>query len=325
MPAIPEDWALPKRLQPKPEAMAYDLERALKSVVSLSAHVPDEAFTASALGTERVGNGVLIREDGIVLTIGYLITEADQVSLRTSEGQTVSGHVLGYDQATGFGLLQALDPLDAPALSLASSKTVAVGEEVVVAAGGGRGRAMSSRLHARQEFAGYWEYLLEEALFTAPAHPLWSGAAVLSAAGELVGIGSLQLEQREDDGRIAPFNMSVPAELLQPIFEDLVRGKPTGPARPWLGTLAQEIGGGVVIVGVSPGGPAARAEMREGDVVAAVAGEPVSDLAGFYRRLWSLGAPGVDVPLTLRRGGDVFDLEVRSADRRQLLRKPRYH
>jgi S1-C subfamily serine protease len=325
MPAIPEDWSLPKRMQPRPADYAYDLERALGAVVSLSAHIPDDAFTASALGTERIGSGVLIGDDGLVLTIGYLVTEADRVALKTAAGQEVAGHVLGYDQVTGFGLLQALDPVDAPGLKLGDSREVDVGEAVVVAAGGGPGRAMSSRLQSRQEFAGYWEYLLEEALFTTPAHPLWSGAAVLSPSGDLMGIGSLQLEQREDDGRISPFNMSVPAELLQPILDDLMRGRPTGPARPWLGVLAQEIGSGVVVVGVSPGGPASRAEIREGDVLLALNDQPVSDLAGFYRKLWALGAPGVDVPLRLRRGSDAFDLVVRSADRRQLLRKPRFH
>lgn len=325
MAAGPENWRLPKRVQPRAEAYGFDLDRALSSVVSLSASVPEDAFTANALGTERMGSGVLIRDDGVVLTIGYLIAEADQVSLRTADGQTVSGHVLGSDQATGFGLLQALEPLDIPALPLGTSKSVSIGEPVVVAAGGGRGRAMESRLREREPFAGYWEYLLDEALFTAPAHPLWSGAAVLSAAGDLVGLGSLQLEQQEPDGRTAPFNMSVPIELLAPIFDDLVRGRPTGPNRPWLGVLAQAIGELVVVVGVSDGGPASRAELQQGDLIVAIDGKPVSDLAGFYRALWALGPPGVDVPLTLRRGSDVFDVEVRSADRRQLLRRPRYH
>jgi len=320
-----EHWELPSQVRPRPEAYAYDLDRALTSVVSLTAHVPDDAFTAAILGVERVGNGVLIRDDGVVLTIGYLVTEADRVTLRTAEGRAVAGHVLGYDQATGFGLVQALEPLDLPSLRVGSSAGVAVGEGVVVAASGGHGRALAARLQARQEFAGYWEYLLDEALFTAPAHPLWSGAAVLGAAGELIGIGSLQLEQREDDGRAAALNMSVPAELLHPIFEDLLRGRPTGPARPWLGILAQEAGDAVVVASVSKGGPASRAELRQGDAIVGLAGRPVSDLAGLYRRLWGLGAAGVDVPLTLRRGSDVFDVEVRSADRSQLLRKPRYH
>ena len=325
MPDIPENWTLPKPVQPQPAAYAYDLDQALQSVVLLSARIPEDAFTAPLLGSERVGSGVLIREDGVVLTIGYLVTEAEDVTLRTGDGRAVAGHVLGYDQVTGFGLVQALEPLDLPALTVGSSADLNPGDSVVMAAGGGRGRAMRSHLHARQEFAGYWEYLLEEALFTAPAHPLWSGAAVIGASGELVGIGSLQLEQKVEDERFVPLNMSVPAELLPAIFDELVSGRPVGAPRPWLGILSQEVGDSVVAVGVSKGGPASRAEIREGDVIMGVGGTPVSDLAGFYRRLWALGPAGVDVPLTLKRGSDVFDVEVRSADRRQLMRKPRYN
>lgn len=320
-----QDWALPERVRPRPGDFGFDLDQALSSVVSLTAQIPEDAFTAGMLGTERMGNGVLIREDGIVLTIGYLVTEAEEVTLGTAEGRSVAGHVLGYDQATGFGLLQALEPLDIPAVRVGSSKGLRAGEDVVMAAGGGRGRAMRSRLQLRQEFAGYWEYLLDEALFTAPAHPLWSGAALLGPTGDLVGIGSLSLEQAGEDGQAVPLNMSVPAELLPPIFEDMLRGRPTGPPRPWLGILAQEIGTAVVAVGTAPGGPSSRAEIRQGDIILAINDEPVSDLPGFYRRLWALGTPGVDVPLTLQRGSDVFDVEVRSADRAQLLRKRRYH
>jgi len=325
VPIESQEWELPKRVQPRPDAYAFDLDRALGAVVSLSATVPDDAFTAKTLGTERIGNGVLIRRDGVVLTIGYLITEAEQVTLRTAGGQVVAGHVLGYDQATGFGLLQALQPLDAAPLELGTSQSLALGDRVVVAAGGRRGRAMESRLQARQEFAGYWEYLLDQALFTSPAHPLWSGAAVLSEQGKLIGIGSLQLEQRAAGGRVTPLNMSVPVELLAPVMDELLTGRaPTGP-RPWLGVLAQESDGDVMIMGVSERGPASKAELRQGDVVLAVDGEAVSDLASFWRRLWALGPPGVDVPLTLRRGSDVFDVEVRSGDRRAMMRKPRYH
>ena len=306
MPVTRENWELPKALQPQPAAYAYDLDLALSSVLGLTARIPDEAFTAPLLGTERSGSGVIVREDGVVLTIGYLVTEAAEVSLEVGDGREVAGHVLGYDYATGLGLIQALEPLDLPALRIKPGKGAGEGDSVVMAAGGGRGRALRTRVEARRTFAGYWEYLLEEALFTAPAHPVWSGAAVIGASGELVGLGSLLMEQAGDDGSAQPLNMSVPAELALPIFDDLLTGRRAAAAQPWLGLLLQEAGPGVVTAGVVPGGPASRAEIRPGDVILAVGGERVSELAGLYRRLWSLGAAGVDVALTLQRGTDVF-------------------
>jgi S1-C subfamily serine protease len=310
--------------QPRAGGYGFDLERALSSVVALRARAPSDAFTAEILGTERLGNAVLIRDDGVLLTIGYLITEADQVTLTTHKGREVAGHVLGYDQATGFGLIQALDPLDIPALPMATSKTVSLGDDVVVAGAGGRSHAVAAQVVARQAFAGYWEYVLDEAVFTAPAHPHWSGAAMIGPGGDLLGIGSLQLEHEAPGGRAAPINMMVPIELLAPIFDDLVTGKAKA-ERPWLGVFAQEVEGRIVAMGFAGAGPAKRAGMREGDAILAVAGHKVEDLASFYRRVWALGAPGANIPLRLEREGDVFDVNITSGDRRRFLKKPRYN
>ena len=173
---MPEsDWQVGAEAQPDPDDYAYDLEKALSSIVGVSTTIPDDAFTAEILGTERSGSGVLIREDGIVLTIGYLVTEAETIWLNLSDGRTVPGHVLGYDQTTGFGLIQALARVSLPALELGSSADAQVGASVVVAGTGGRPQALAARIAGKQEFAGYWEYLLEEAIFTAPAHPNWGG------------------------------------------------------------------------------------------------------------------------------------------------------
>jgi S1-C subfamily serine protease len=319
-----EGWEVALAAQPRDGSYGFDLERALSSVVALRARVPSDAFTAETLGTERLGNAVLIRDDGVLLTIGYLITEADHVTLTTRDGRQTAGHVLGYDQATGFGLVQALDPLDIPALPMATSKSLSLGDDVIVAGAGGRSHAVAAHVVARQAFAGYWEYVLDEAVFTAPAHPHWSGAAMIGPKGELVGIGSLQLEHEAPGGRTAPINMMVPIELLAPIFDDLVSGKPKD-QRPWLGLFAQEVEGRIVAMGFAGAGPAKRAGMREGDAILAVAGQKVEDLASFYRRVWSLGAPGVDVPLRLDREGDVFEVNITSGDRRRFLKKPRYN
>jgi S1-C subfamily serine protease len=324
MPRLP-DWNVPTGAQPKPEDYDYDLERALGSVVGIHSIIPGDAFSAETLGTERAGNGVLIREDGIVLTIGYLITEAEQIWLTFNDGRVAAGHALGYDQETGFGLVQALARLDIEPLSLGQSGKVKVGERVVVGGAGGRHHSVAARVAARQEFAGYWEYVLDEAIFTAPAHPNWGGTAVIGHDGVLLGIGSLQLEQPRESGT-EHLNMVVPIDLLKPIFDDLLTlGRRNKPPRPWLGLYATEVNNRVVVVGMSSRGPARKADLRTGDIVLAVDGNEVSDLAGLFRRIWATGNAGVEVPLTVHRDGRTFEMRITSADRRRFLKAPRLH
>jgi S1-C subfamily serine protease len=319
------DWKVPAAAQPKPEDYGYDLDRALGSVVGIRSVIPGDAFSAETLGTERAGNGVIIREGGVVLTIGYLITEAEQVWLTFSDGHAAPGHVLGYDQETGFGLVQALARVDLPALSLGQSSHAQVGERVVVGGAGGRQRSVAARIAARQEFAGYWEYVLDEAIFTAPAHPNWGGTAVIGPTGDLLGIGSLQLEQPREQGT-DHLNMIVPIDLLKPILEDLLTlGTRNRPPRPWLGLYATEVNNRCVVVGLSSRGPARKADLRTGDIVLAVGGTEVSDLAGLFRRIWALGNAGVEVPMTIYRDGRTLELKVPSADRRRFLKGPRLH
>ena len=318
------EWKVPPAVQPRAEDYSYDLERALSSVVGLHSIVPPDAFTADTLGVERAGNGVLI-DDRLVLTIGYLITEAETVWLHLGDGRVVQGHVLALDQETGFGLVQALGPIDLPTLALGSSAAAQVGERVVVGGAGGRTRSLAGRIAAKQEFAGYWEYVLDEAIFTAPAHPNWGGTALISAQGELIGIGSLQLE-RAREGKSEHLNLTVPIDLLKPILDDLRKfGRVNKPMRPWLGLYSTEIEDRVVAVGIAAKGPAARAELKTGDVVLAVAGHKISTLADFYRRVWALGNAGVEVPLTLYREGVSFDVRVNSSDRAKFLKSPRMH
>ncbi len=319
------NWAFPLEMQPDPAAVSFDLDTALDSLVLLRAEVPEDAFTAGILGTERIGNGVIIRDDGLVLTIGYLITEATTLWLTTSKGAAVAGHPLAYDQATGFGLVQPLGRLGARALARGTTASCSVGDEVVVAGHGGRGHALKSHVIAKREFAGYWEYVLDEALFTAPAHPHWSGAALIGGDGRLLGIGSLMV-QEELGGRSVQGNMFVPIDLLEPILDDMAKlGRAARPPRPWLGLYATEIKGHVVVSGLAGGGPAERAGLRPGDIVMEIAEQRVAGLADLFRRVWRTGIAGVEVPLTLAREGTVSRVRVRSVDRQDLLRKPRMH
>ena len=323
MPALTE-WKVPPANQPRAADYSFDLDRVLSSVVGLHSIIPSDAFSADTLGTERAGNGVLI-EDGLVLTIGYLITEAETVWLHIGDGRVVPGHALGVDSVTGFGLVQALGRMDLDPLPLGSSAAAEVGDRVVMGGAGGRPRSVASHIAAKQEFAGYWEYLLDEAIFTHPAHPNWGGTGLISNRGELIGIGSLQLE-REREGSAEHVNMVVPIDLLKPVLDDLLKfGRVNKPARPWLGMYSTEIDNKVVVIGISAKGPAARAELKAGDVILAVNGEKVSSQTGFYRKLWSLGPAGVDVPLTVYHEGVTFNVVLASTDRAKMLKAPVLH
>lgn len=323
MPALTE-WRVPPANQPRASDYGFDLDHALGSVVGLHAIIPPDAFSAETLGTERAGNGVVI-DNGLVLTIGYLITEAESVWLHLADGRVVEGHALGFDSVTGFGLVQALGDLGVEPLPLGSSADTRIGDRVVVGGAGGRTRSVASQIVAKQEFAGYWEYLLDEAVFTYPAHPNWGGTALLNERGQLIGIGSLQLE-RERDGKAEHVNMTVPIDLLKPILDDLRRfGRVNKPARPWLGLFSTEIDDRVLVIGISANGPAARAELKTGDVILAVDGEKVTSQSEFYRKMWALGAAGVDVPLTVHHEGVTFDVTVTSTDRFKLLKAPQLH
>lgn len=319
------DWAFPDSVQPQPDDVRFDLDAVLDAVVQVRTEIPEDAFTASILGTERAGNGVVIREDGLVLTIGYLITEAETIWLTTNRGAVVAGHPLAYDQATGFGLVQPLGRLDAPFLRRGSATSCMFGDDVIVIGHGGRAHALKAKVIAVREFAGYWEYVLDEAVFTAPAHPQWGGAALVGAEGELLGIGSLLVEETVA-GQSIQGNMIVPIDLLGPIFDDMLRlGRTARPPRPWLGMYTTEMRGQLVVGGLAQGGPAHRAGVRMKDMVLEVAGERVTGLADLFRRVWQLGAAGVEVPLTLVRDGELKRVRLHSADRNDFLKKPQLH
>ena len=315
-------WAFPPEMQPSNDEVEFDLTSALNAVVALRTEIPDDAFTASLLGTERTGSGVVIGNDGTVLTIGYLITEARSIWLTTNAGQVVPGHALAYDQVTGLGLVMPLGKLDVPAIARVDLDSAEVDDDVYVISSGGRSHALRARLFARREFAGYWEYLLDDALFTAPPHPEWSGAALLDGRGRLVGIGSLFVQESAEDETVKG-NMFVPSELIDPIENDMRRlGHADRPPRPWLGIYTAETKDGITIQGLAHQGPAERAGVHLGDIVRDVAGSAVSGLGDFYRSLWLQGPAGTDIAITVARGNGLKELTVQSVDRSTLLKKP---
>ncbi|HVC53050.1 MAG TPA: S1C family serine protease [Stellaceae bacterium] len=322
------EWEIPSELQPKPEDYTFDLDAKLAGILGLQTTVPEDAFTASTLGTERAGSGVLIRQDGLVLTIGYLITEAESIWLTSSVGGAVPGHLLGYDQETGFGLVQALGRLSVSPIELGTGIRVGAGDKAIIAAEGGRRHAIAATVVARQEFAGHWEYLLDRAIFTAPAHPFWGGAALISADGTLVGIGSLHVQHSSGRQLRRDVNMVVPIDLLPPILDDLLTvGRPNRPPRPWLGLYAAEVedDNAVVVAGMSERGPAIKSGLRPGDRIVAVRDEPVSTLASFWRRVWASGPAGSEVVLQVVRDNDARTVRIASTDRTRMMKAPRLH
>ena len=321
------DWEIPGEFQPKSEDyQAFDLDSALSAVLGLKATIPEDAFTAQTLGTERAGSGVLIRQDGLVLTIGYLITEAESIWLTSAAGGAVPGHVLAYDQESGFGLVQALGRLPMAPLELGSGKRVGAGDRVIMAAEGGRRHAVAALIVARQEFAGYWEYVLDRAIFTAPAHPFWGGAALIGADGRLLGIGSLHVQHANGRELRRDVNMVVPIDLLPPILDDLLTyGRPNRPPRPWLGLYVAEVEDAIVVAGLAERGPAKKAGLEPGDRILSVREETIGSLASFWRKVWAAGPAGSEVVLQVVRDGAPKTCRIASADRAQFLKAPRLH
>ena len=324
------EWAFPEALQPKPSELSFDLDPLLDAVVSLRAEIAPQAFSANTLGTSRTGSGVVLDDRGTVLTIGYLITEAETVFLTTRSGQVVQAVPLAYDQATGFGLLKALRPLNVHGVRRGSSRTAQAGDPVYLISQGGLPHALSGRLADKRPFAGYWEYLLEAALFTTPVHPQWSGSGLFNADGELIGIGSLLVQdaqESESEGSAsAQGNMFVPIDILEPILDSLIATGHSGlPSRPWLGLYAGELDDQVVVGGLAEKGPAKQAGVQQGDLVLDVAGTRVHSLATFLRAVWDLGPAGVAVPLTLGREGELIRLRIQSVDRSDMLYRPTAH
>jgi len=302
-------------------AQSPRIEELVSAVVGIKTHINPEGQTVAGLGREREGSGIVIDNDGLVLTIGYLMVEADAAEVVANDGRTVPASVVGYDHESGFGLLRTIEPLKLKPMGLGRSAEVNEHDPVLIASHGGAAMAALATIVSKREFAGSWEYMLDEALFTAPAHPAWSGAALISREGKLVGVGSLIVGDASGDGEKQPGNMFVPIDRLTASLADLLStGRPATPPHPWLGINAQEIDGRLVVTRVSADGPAQRAGLTRGSIVTAVAGERVRDLAGFYRLLWAQGEAGIEVPLTVEERGASREVTVKTMNRYDYLK-----
>lgn len=291
------------------------LEELASAVVRVKAFIEADGTTVDTLGREREGSGIVIDNDGLILTIGYLMVEARAAEIGTNDGRTVPATVVGYDHETGFGLLRALVPLRVPPMPLGKSADAKAGEPALVASFGGAPMVAPVHIAAKREFAGSWEYLLEEAIFTAPPHPAWSGAALINREGRLLGVGSLVVGDL-GAGAKGPGNMFVPIDLLAPIMADLIaHGRTPGPGRPWLGVTADEVNGELLVARVTAGGPAARAGVQAGATIVGVKGERPKTLADFYRKIWVQGGAGALISLDVSQNDAVRRVEITSVDR----------
>ena len=307
------------------EAQVRALERASNAVLGLEVRAVDGAHSSATLGPVRQGSGVLIGADGLVLTIGYLVLEAESIELVHDDGRRIPARRLAYDLATGFGLVQALAPLKLEPVPLGDAGAIGEDDPLVVTSGGTQGSVSLARLLSRRDFAGYWEYHIERALFTSPPRGDHSGAGLFNAQGELVGIGSLVLPNASAPGQPRrPGNMFVPVDLLKPVLAELrERGASRASTRAWLGVNCAEFEGEVRVIRVSDESPAEAAGLRAGDRIVRIDGTAVADLAQLWKALWAGGGAERAVRLEIERGGRMQLLELQSVDRAQVLRRPR--
>jgi S1-C subfamily serine protease len=303
-------------IAPAAQAQTASVEDLVSAVVRIKTFINPDGRSIANLGREREGSGILIDENGLVLTIGYLMVEAHAAEVVTNAGRTVPAAVVGYDHETGFGLLRTIEPLKIKAMPIGKAAGLNEGDPVLAASFGGLAMVAPVRVVSRRLFAGSWEYMIERAIFTSPPHPAWSGAALISRDARLVGVGSLIVGDSTGNKDSSPGNMFVPIDGLLPILGDLLaNGRASGPGKPWLGVNADEVGGRLIVSRVTAASPAEKAGIKRGDVVVGIGGEVTTTLPAFYRKLWSLGAAGVSVPLDVIQGGDTRRLDIPSAHR----------
>ena len=302
-------------------AETADASRLFAAVVKVQTRAVPNARSAATLGQDRDGSGIVIGDGGLILTIGYLIVEADDVKVVDSRGRTLPAKIVGYDHATGLGLVRATASLDTKPVPLGDSTRLSERDPVMIVNSGGPDDVTLAYVVSRRPFTGSWEYMLDQAIFTSPPTLNWSGAALIDQQGKLIGIGSLIVRDAVGGDRELPGNMFVPIDVLKPVLADMIKtGHRAGPARPWLGIAAEEQSGRLFVTRVSPESPADEAGIKAGDIILAVGGDGVRTQAEFYRKVWGRGAAGTDIPLRVLQGIDIKDLKVHSIDRVEYFR-----
>lgn len=308
-----------------PACAAGQAEELLNAIVKIKARIPEGARTARVLGTEREGHGIVFDARGHILTTGYLILESESIEVTGADGRKTPAGFVGYDHATGFGVLRTENPLNVEPITFGTSADLKEGAPVIVAGHGGVESAIGARVMARREFVGSWEYLLDQAVYTSPPYAQFAGAALIGPDGRLLGVGSLFTQLNFAGLGVLPCNVFIPIDLLKPILDEMIAsGRPGTPAKPWMGINAEETHGRVFITRVTEGGPAEKASLKTDDLVLKVNGQPVESLGDFYRKVWATGSAGVEVKLSILKGSEIQDVTLRTGDRNKfLMMKPK--
>jgi serine protease Do len=308
---------------PAMQSVIDALTKANAAVVGVEVTTTEDARSAETLGHRRSGSGVVIGADGLILTIGYLMLEADTIQIVTREQRTFPARAVGYDLATGFGLIKSLLPLRISPVTLGTHNDLSPGDALMVATGGDQADVAVTQLVSKRPFSGYWEYHIDSALFTSPPIGNHSGAPLFNRRGELLGIGSLFVGDALGKSPRVPGNMFVPIDLLKPILDEMQRtGSSTHSRRPWLGVTSSEQGGHVLVVRVTKDSPAEAAGISGGDVVLAVDGVGVATLEEFYKRIWAHPNPEDEMKITVMQGSETKVLTLKGVDRLTTLAKP---
>jgi S1-C subfamily serine protease len=312
---------MPTLWMPAPGAAAQSVEDLFGAIVYIKTFVPNDARSARTLGRERDGTGIVIDQNGLILTANYLATEATGGEVTFSNGKTVQAQIVGVEPDSGIALLRALTPPPVKPIQLGSSGDLKEKDPALILSHGGAKGAAPAYVVSRRAFAGSWEYLLEDAIFTSPMIQGWSGAALVSKDGKLVGIGSLMVNDAGGKGGSDPGNMFVPIDRVKPILGDLIAEGKLATSRPWMGFTTQEAHNRLFVVRVTPGGPAESAGLKEGDIIAGVGGQTSSTLVDFFRKVFARGDAGTEIPIDIQQGTRTRTITIRSAERSSQYRK----
>jgi len=313
-----------KENNPKNLTEKNGIEKFYESIVGISSVAVDNARSLATLGKERSGSGIVIDKEGHILTIGYLVIEADTIEITLANGDTYPGKVVGYDHATGFAILKSIVPKKLFPVDLGESEKIKENDVLYILPHLDEGPGSPTKLVSRRPFAGSWEYFLEKPIYTYPFNPHWQGTPLLNEKGQLLGIGSLFIRDSIAEGINSPGNLFVPIELLKPILKDLINeGKRKTKLNPWMGLTPDDSSGKISITRVSKDGPAEAAGIKAGDVLLSVNNKEVKTMQDFYKTAWSLGGPGTKIPINIQREDKNINLIINSIDRMDFFIKPK--